>query len=353
MSAQVKIGARTIGLADPVFLIAEAGVNHNGFFDQALALVEAAAGAGADAVKFQTFDAAALASAAAPLAEYQRGGAGQHGSQVEMLRELELTDDEFARIAEHCRSSGVEFLSTPFDERSAALLVEIGVAAFKVGSGELTNLPFLAYLAAYGLPLLLSTGMATLDEVADAVEAVGEGKSPLVLLHCVSSYPAPAAEANLRALQTMHEHFPQLMIGYSDHCLEPEVSLGAVGAGARVIERHLTLDRSLPGPDHAASSEPDELGRLFRAIRVLEPALGDGVKQPQPSELNTRVVARRSLVAARDLEQGTVVERSHIAIKRPGGGIGPGHIDELVGRPLIRPVAADEQFGLEHFGGPV
>jgi N,N'-diacetyllegionaminate synthase len=342
MSETVTIGRRTIGAGEPVLVIAEVGVNHDGDVATAMALVDAAADAGAEAVKFQTFDSSALATPGADLAAYQRERGTEAASQREMLARLELGADEFARIAAHCRERGVLFLSTPFDLGSAALLAELGVPAFKVGSGELTNLPFLRTLSDYGLPLLVSTGMATLDEVGAAVETVGQGTAPLVLLHCVSSYPAPAGEANLRAISTLRRAFG-VPVGYSDHCMGAEVTLAAVALDACVIERHLTLDRDRPGPDHAMSMEPDELAQLISRIREVEASLGTGQKEPQPSELETRVVARRSLVAARSLPAGATLTADALAIKRPGDGLAPDRLQEIIGRRLRRALDVDEQ----------
>jgi N,N'-diacetyllegionaminate synthase len=342
MSGPIDIGGRRVGTGEPVYVIAEAGVNHNGDLGAAIALVDAAADAGADAVKFQTFDPSALAASSAPLADYQEA-AGERESQRTMLDRLRLPDEAFARLAEHAAARGITFLSTPFDERSADLLAAIGVPAFKVGSGELTNLPFLSSLAARGLPLLLSTGMSTMDEIVDAVAAVSSaGAPPLALLHCVSSYPTPADQANLRAIATLRERL-DLPIGYSDHCVEPEVTLAAVALGAVIVERHFTLDRSAPGPDHALSLEPAELADLVRSIRLVEASLGDGEKVPQDVEMNTRAVARRSLVAARDLDAGERLDAAAVAIKRPGGGLPPGDLERVVGARLRTPLARDEQ----------
>jgi N,N'-diacetyllegionaminate synthase len=342
VSATVTIGERTLGDGAPVLMIAEVGVNHDGDLATALELVDAAAEAGAEAVKFQTFDSAALATPAADLAAYQRGRAGEAAGQREMLEALELSADEFRTIAERCRERGVLFLSTPFDLGSAALLADLGVPAFKVGSGELTNLPFLRALSEYGLPLLVSTGMATLEEVAAAVRVIADGGAPLVLLHCVSSYPAPPAEANLRAIGTLREAFG-VPVGYSDHCLGSEVTMAAVARDACVIERHLTVDRNRSGPDHAASMEPGELAELVGRIREVEAALGTGEKAPQPSESDTRRVARRSLVAARPLAAGEELDAQSLAIKRPGDGIAPGRLEEIIGRRLRRALDADAQ----------
>ena len=342
MSDQVRIGERAVGAGAPVLVIAEVGVNHDGDVDAAMALVDAAADAGAEAVKFQTFDATALATSAAGLAAYQRERAPDVAGQREMLERLELAAEEFAAIAQRCDDRGVVFLSTPFDPASAQLLVQLGVPAFKVGSGELTNLPFLAALASRGLPLLVSTGMATLQETAEAVEAIRAAGGSLVLLHCVSSYPAPPEHANLRALDALRTAF-DVPVGYSDHCLGAEATLAAVARDACVIERHLTLDRDRRGPDHAMSLEPGELRELISRIREVESMLGDGDKRPQPSELDTLVAARRSLVAARPLRAGEVLGRESLAVKRPGDGLAAREIDRLLGRRLVRSLASDEQ----------
>jgi N-acetylneuraminate synthase len=321
-------------------LIAEVGVNHDGDLGTALELVDAACDAGAGAVKFQTFDTSQLVTSVADLAAYQRERGGEIENQHELLAPLELGADEFETISRRCAERGVMFLSTPFDLQSAALLERLGVPAFKVGSGELTNLPFLSGLAAYGLPLLLSTGMATLKEVGEAVAVISAQGAPLVLLHCVSSYPAPPEDANLRALDALRDAFG-VPVGYSDHCMGFDVSLAAVARDACVLERHLTLDRRRTGPDHAMSLEPDELAELVRRVRALEVSLGTGEKRPQPSELDTLVAARRSIVAARALEAGETLTLDVLAIKRPGGGLSPGRLDEVVGRRLVRAVAAD------------
>jgi len=337
----MAIGDREIGAGHSVFVIAEAGVNHDGDRRRALDLVDAAVDSGSDAVKFQTFDPQEIATSTAPLAEYQQEGAAGT-SQGEMLAALRLDDDAFREIAEHCKTRGIVFLSTPFDEGSADLLEGLAVPAFKVGSGELTNLPFLENLARRGRPLLVSTGMATLDEVADAVEAIREaGNPPVALLHCVSSYPAPPEQANLQAMDTLREAFG-LPVGFSDHSLGADVSLAAVARGAAILERHLTTDRSLPGPDHAASLEPDEFAELVGRVRTVELALGDGVKRPQPSELQVMEAARRSIVAVRQMEAGERVAPGAVAVKRPGGGLPPVRLKSVVGAKLARSIEAGE-----------
>jgi N,N'-diacetyllegionaminate synthase len=343
-----EIAGRRVGGSEPAYVIAEIGVNHDGSFEDAAALVRVAANAGVDAVKFQTFDPDALATTDAPLAAYQRS-ATDAKSQREMLERLALSSEELTVLASLSRELGLHFLSTPFDEASATLLESLQVPAFKVGSGELTNLPFLRRLGARRLPLLISTGMGELEEVVAAVDAVtASGASALALLHCVSSYPAPVEQANLRAMDTLAGAFPGAVIGYSDHCLGLEVSLAAVARGAKVIERHITLDRTRPGPDHGVSLEPEELARLVASIRLVESALGDGRKQPQEAEADTRIVARRSLVAARDLAEGEVLAAGDLTAKRPAGGLPPSSLEHVLGRRLAQPLCRDEQLTNGH-----
>lgn len=344
-----QIGRHTIGDGQPCFVIAEAGVNHNGDLTVARQLIDAAAEAGADAIKFQTFKADKLVTASAPKADYQKAATGAGESQSAMLRKLELSSAAHSELKQHAEQRGLVFLSTPFDESSADLLASVGLPAFKVSSGELTNLPFLEHLARLGRPLLLSTGMATLDEVRDAVECIrAAGNPPLALLQCVSNYPASAADTNLRAMQTMRAEFG-VPIGYSDHTLGNEISLAAVALGGCIIEKHLTLDRALPGPDHAASSEPAELAALVRGIRAIESALGDGVKRPAASEANTAAVARRSLIAARDLAAGEMLDNSAVVALRPGGGLPPGKRSAILNRRARVSIAAGTLLSVEMF----
>ena len=312
------------------FIIAEAGVNHNGEAGLAHRLVDAAADAGADAVKFQTFRAEGVATPTAPKAEYQLKATGD--GQLAMLRQLELSEEYYPALVDHCRQRGIMFLSTPHDWEAIEILDRLGVSAFKVGSGDLTNVPFLRLLARKGRPIILSTGMGTLAEVEEAVEAVrSQGNDRLILLHCVTSYPARAEDCNLRAMLTLERAF-RVPVGYSDHTTGVEAALAAVALGARVIEKHFTLDRSLPGPDHEASLEPEELSALVRGIRLVERALGDGVKQPLPGERDMRPVARKSIVSARDIPAGAVITEDMLTTKRPGSGILPRHWDSLIGR---------------------
>lgn len=334
----------------PCLIIAEAGVNHNGSLEMALRLVDSAAEAGADVVKFQTFSAEKVVSPVAPKAEYQVQTTGSAESQLEMVKKLELPPEAFKLIARRCGERGITFLSSPFDYESVDLLDELGVAAFKTGSGELTNLPFLAYIAAKGKSIILSTGMANLDEVAVAVNAVkAAGNRELVILHCVSNYPAAPSSVNLRAMKTLEEEF-KVPVGYSDHTEGITVPIAAASLGACVLEKHFTLDCKLPGPDHRASLEPSQLAAMVRAVRTVEAALGDGVKRPAAEELSTATVARRSLVAAHDLQAGTVLAENMIAIRRPGTGLPPASLEQLIGRRLRKDLPAGNLFTLEMLG---
>jgi N-acetylneuraminate synthase len=331
-----------------VFIIAEAGVNHNGSVDLALRLVETAKASGADAVKFQTFRADLLATRSAHKAPYQERMTANAESQFEMLQRLELDAAAHRRLIDHCRQIGIHFLSSPFDTQSADLLATMNVPLFKVPSGEITNLPFLQHLASKGRPLILSTGMSTLGEVEEAVRVLkAAGATQLTLLHCVTEYPAPYDEVNLRAMQTLKSAFG-LPVGYSDHTPGIDIAIAAVALGAEVIEKHFTLDRSLPGPDHAASLEPEELRQMVAAIRHVEAALGTGIKAPAPCELPNLPIARKSVVAARSLPAGHQLAAGDLDIKRPGNGIAPKLLPVLLGRTLRASVAKDEIINWNH-----
>jgi len=346
------IGERRIGRGAPVFIVAEAGVNHNG--DPALArrLVDAAAECGADAVKFQTFTVDTLLIREAPKAGYQVETTGAGESQREMLARLELGIDRLAELRDRAAKRGLIFFSAPFDEASADALETLDVALFKVPSGEITNLPLLRHVAAKGRPIILSTGMADLVEVEEAVAAIREaGDPPLALLHCLSAYPAPAGEVNLRALDSLATCFG-CPVGFSDHTLGLEIAVAAAARGAAIIEKHLTLDKTLPGPDHRASLDVAEFSAMVRAIRSVESALGDGIKRSMPSEADTRCVARKSLVAARALKAGERIAMADLASKRPGTGISPAELPRVLGLRLTRDVAADEVIPWEAFAEP-
>lgn len=344
---QIEIQGTRVGPGEPCLIIAEAGVNHNGDLDLALRLVDAAAEAGVGVVKFQTFKAERLVTPEAPKAEYQARATGSGESQYEMLRRLELSPEAHLRLIDHCRQRRVIFLSTPFDEQSADFLDEAGAPAFKTGSGELTNLPLLEHIARKGKPVLVSTGMAYLGEVEAAVQAIRRvGNEQIVLLHCVSNYPADPADANLRAMHTLQQAFG-VPVGYSDHTVGLEVALAAAALGAAVIEKHFTLDRGLSGPDHQASIEPHELAALVRGIHTVEAALGDGRKIPARSEESTARVARRSLVAACDIPAGARLTEDHIAIRRPGTGLPPSLRPYLLGRVARTDIPAGTLLTLE------
>lgn len=337
---RIDIGGRAIGSGCPCFIIAEAGVNHNGEIGLAKRLIDAAAEAGVDAVKFQTFKAGRIVTEGAPKAAYQAGATGSRESQRQMLRRLELSEEAHRELRDCCRERRLVFLSTPFDEESADFLEALGVPLFKIPSGELTNLPFLAHVARKGRPMIVSTGMATLEEVRQAVRTVKEaGAGSLVLLHCVSTYPAEPDEVNLRAMRAMAEAFG-VPVGYSDHTMGIEVALAAAALGAAVIEKHVTMDRRLPGPDQACSCEPDELVSLVRGVRKVERALGHGRKEPVASEAETAAAARKSLVAARDIPAGSVLTDEMLAAKRPGIGLAPALREQIIGKRVTRAVPA-------------
>ena len=348
----INIAGRSIptdpGLATEsrVFVIAEIGVNHDGRLDRALELVDAAADAGADAIKLQTFCAAALATEDAPLADYQRSSAS---SQHAMLERLELSPADHRMIRDHARSRGLGFLSTPFDEASVAVLDELDVDAIKISSGDLTHHALLRVAAATERPLILSTGMATIDDVHDAVAALESADltvlSRTAILHCVSAYPASPADANLRAIGTLRRTF-RCPSGWSDHTPGDVTAIAAVARGAAIIEKHLTWDRSAAGPDHAASLDPAGMRSFIERIREASTALGDGVKRVTDAEVNTRDVARRSVVAARSIPAGATIDRDMLAVLRPAGGLPPSMIENLPGRRAATNIAAGEQIEL-------
>lgn len=325
-------------------VIAEAGVNHNGELALARRLVEAAADAGADIVKFQTFSADRLVTRQAAKADYQSANDTRGESQHAMLRRLELTRDMHRDLQTLCRQRAIGFLSTAFDIDSIDLLADLGLERFKIPSGEITNLPYLRHIGGLGKSVILSTGMATLAEIEAALtvlETAGTARESVTVLHCNTEYPTPMEDVNLRAMLTIRDAFG-VPVGYSDHTLGIEVAIAAVALGASVIEKHLTLDRRLPGPDHKASLEPAEFSALVTAIRSIERALGDGVKRPSASEAKNIAVARKSLVAAQAIFKGQTFTPDNVAVKRPGTGLSPMRLDEVIGRTAPRDFAADE-----------
>ncbi len=329
-----------------VFIIAEAGVNHNGNEAIAHKLVDAAAEAGADAVKFQTFRASELVSASAPKALYQRRTTDVTESQLSMIRRLELDETAHRSLMEHCSQRGIRFLSSPFDLHSIDFLHSLGLEAFKIPSGEITNIPYLRRIGSCGVPVILSTGMSVLGEIEKALEVlehVGTPRERITLLHCTTEYPAPVGEINLRAMETLLRAFPGIAgVGYSDHTQGIHIPVAAAAMGACVIEKHFSLDRNMEGPDHKASLEPDELASMVRAIRDVERARGDGIKRPTDSELSNIRVARKSLVAARPIQKGEVFSEENLTVKRPGTGVSPLLWDDYIGRTASRDYQTDE-----------
>ncbi|UFT98887.1 N-acetylneuraminate synthase [Radiobacillus kanasensis] len=333
-----RIGSKIISYDSPTYIIAEVGVNHNGSLEMAEKLIEVAKQSGADAVKFQTFKSEKLVSKSAKKAKYQTVNTDEVETQLEMLKKLEFSHEEFKYLKKYCDEQDIEFLSTPFDEESADFLKEIGVHAFKIGSGDLTNLPLLKKIAKFNVPILLSTGMANLGEIEEAVHVLEH--SEFALLHCTSNYPAPVEEVNLKAMETMAKAFGKI-VGYSDHTEGDEITISSVALGAKIIEKHFTLDRKLPGPDHAASIIPSELSNLVTAIRRVEKSMGDGIKRCTPSEVDTKNVARKSLVALTELQRGTILTEGNLGIKRPGNGIEPKHYEKLLGKAVKNHVNED------------
>lgn len=324
------------------FIIAEAGVNHNGSLEIAKHLVESAKSCGADAVKFQTFKAEKLVTRNAEKAEYQKLASMGSNSQFEMLKRLELGEDDFRTLLDHCNQIGIEFLSSPFDEESADLLDTLGMTIFKIPSGEITNHPFLRHVARKGKPIILSTGMSTLGEVEEALKILASS-SPLrpTLLHCVTEYPAPYREINLNAMSTLRVAFG-VDVGYSDHTSGIEIPLAAVALGAKVIEKHFTLDNTMDGPDHRASLNPHDFKKMVQGIRNVELALGDGIKKPAPCELKNADIARKSVVAADTIEVGEIISIGKLTVKRPGYGIQPKDLEKLIGLRAKKTISKDE-----------
>jgi N,N'-diacetyllegionaminate synthase len=326
--------ARLIRNYGKTFIIAEAGVNHNGRIELAEALVDAAAAAGADAVKFQTFRPETLIDRSTKKARYQKETTAPDESQFDMLARLVLSDAAHRRLIERCKIRNIRFLSSAFSIEDVVYLDTLGLEIFKIPSGEITNLPYLRKIASLKKEIILSTGMADLQEVEAAMHALissGANREGITLLHCTSAYPAPFSELNLRAMASLHDAF-STSVGYSDHTPGIEAAVAAVALGGVVVEKHLTLDRSMAGPDHRASLEPDRFAAMVKAIRNIEKALGDGNKQPVASEIDTRVLARKSIVASRPIRKGDCFSEENLTTRRPGTGISPMRWDELMGR---------------------
>ena len=327
-----------------VTIIAEAGVNHNGDIGVACRMVEVAAATGADFIKFQTFKTEKLVTATAPKASYQEVQTGTEGNQFSMLRSLELNEDAHRLLMVHARLHGIKMISTPFDEESAEMLNRLNVALFKLGSGDMTNVLLLRQIASYGKPLILSTGMAEMNEIGralDILEKAGLPRSKVTLLHANTDYPTPYRDVNLRAMQTMSREFG-VAVGYSDHTPGIEVPVAAVALGAQVIEKHFTLDRSMPGPDHKASLEPAEMKAMVQSIRNIEKALGSSEKKPSDGEKLNMAAARKSIVAARAIKKGETFTPENLTVKRPGTGISPLLWDDIIGTFAARDYLTDE-----------
>lgn len=323
-------------------IIAEAGVNHNGNFNLACKLVDEAKKAGADIVKFQTAIPEKVISKFAEKADYQKKTTGSGESQLEMVRKITLPYNDFVKLKKYCEYKEIAFLSTPFDLSSIEFLEELGCSLWKIPSGEITNLPYLTKIAKTHKEIILSTGMSTIGEVEEAIKVLNDnGAGKISLLHCTTEYPASIEEVNLNAMKTMQQKFG-LDVGYSDHTKGIEISIAAVALGAKIIEKHFTLDRMMNGPDHKASLEPDELAALVKAIRNVELAMGNGVKEPSESEKKNISIARKSIIAARTIKAGEIFTEENLTIKRPGNGINPMRWYEVIGTKAIRDFIEDE-----------
>lgn len=326
------------------FIIAEAGVNHNGSLELAKRLIDVAVEAGADAVKFQTFKAENVVTEKAKMAEYQKLNLHRETSQYEMIKALELSYADFEKLKLYCDEVGIKFLSTPFDIESARFLKDLGLDIFKIPSGEITNYLLLREIGGYKKQVIISTGMADLGEIEDAIDVLmefGTKRENITVLHCNTEYPTPYEDVNLKAMLTIKEAF-KVKVGYSDHTLGIEIAIAAVALGAEVIEKHFTLDRKLPGPDHKASLEPHELKEMIKCIRNVERSLGDGIKKPSKSELGNMAVVRKSIVAKRDIKKGEVFSEENITVKRPGNGISPMRWNEIIGKVAQKDYKRDE-----------
>jgi N,N'-diacetyllegionaminate synthase len=338
---KVGIGSKMVGEGEPCFIIAEAGVNHNGSLEYAKKMIDTAKLAGADAVKFQNFTAEEIATSGAEKAEYQRETTCRDESQYDMLKKLELQEWEFRNLADYAKARDIIFMSTPFSSRGVDALEKIGVPAYKIASGEITNFPLLEYIAKKGKPVILSTGMSTLDEIDEALNTLrSAGAKEIILLHCITSYPAKMEEVNLTAMALLKSTFG-LPIGLSDHTLGITAPIAAVALGACVIEKHFTLDRNLPGPDQKASLEPSALKALVTAVRDVEKALGNGFKQPTEDEEKIRLISRRSIVAGIEIPKGAILTEGMLALKRPGTGIAPKDLKKLVGKKAKKTIPID------------
>jgi N-acetylneuraminate synthase/N,N'-diacetyllegionaminate synthase len=338
----IKIDNFTISEDSPVFIIAEAGVNHNGDLDLAIKLIDEAANCGIDCIKFQTFKADRLVTKSAPKANYQLQVTDPDESQMEMLKKLELNFSDYKKLIDHCKLKGLIFMSTPYNIEDIDFLDELDVPAFKVASGQLVELPFLRYMAKKGRPIILSTGMGYLSDVDEAVRAIRtEGNDQIIILQCTTNYPSYEEDANLHAMVSIKDA-TGCIVGYSDHTLNEVCNLGAVALGARVIEKHFTLDKSMPGPDHSCSADVEEFKKLVRNIRLMEAALGSGIKIPCAREQKNKEGMRRSLVARVPIKKGEIITEEKLTVKRPATGVEPKFLDKVIGNTASVDIAQDE-----------
>jgi len=349
MGESIRLGRKSVGDDCAAFIVAEAGVNHNGDVQLGHRLIEAARDAGVDAVKFQSFFSEDIVTPGAIKADYQFETTGSGGHQLEMLKSLELKIEEHEELKDHCEEAGLLYLCTPYETRSVENLEKIGVHAYKIASTDANNLPFLQFLARKGKPMILSTGMSTMEEIEEAVEVISrEGmRDRLILLHCTSEYPAPYRDLNLRAIRSLKSAF-HCVVGFSDHTPGIGASPWAVALGAKLIEKHFTLDRKLEGPDHRASIEPQELKELTCTIRNLEAALGDGQKRVMPSEEKNKVRMQKSIVASRKIHPGEKISPENVTCKRPGDGLPPHLYFDLIGKEVLKDIGKDELIRKEH-----
>ena len=340
----IKIGNKNISKKSDCFIIAEAGVNHNGRLSLALKLVDLAAKAGADAVKFQTFQAEQVVTAKGEMAEYQKKNTGKNEPQIKMIKRLELNEKFYKPIIGRCKKRGILFLSTPHGHiKSANFLQKLGMLAFKIGSGDLTNKPLLEHVAKFGKPVILGTGMATLHEVKNAVNWIKKaGNKKIIILHSTTNYPCPQEEVNLRAMQTMMKKMSRYFVGYSDHTIGSFASIIAVALGAKVLEKHITLNKNLPGPDHKASSSPNEFKGTVKAIRNVNRILGLSLKKPTKSELTLMPIIRKSLVAGKKIKKSECFSFKNLTVKRPGTGLKPEMIYKIIGKTAKKEILPDE-----------
>lgn len=342
MTKDIKIGKKVIGESRKPFVIAEAGVNHNGRLDLALKLIDYAKEAGADAIKFQTFKAEQVVTRVGVMADYQKKNLGKNESQIEMLRKLELKEEFYVELIKRCKEKDILFISTPHGGfESVDFLNKSGVPAFKFGSGEITNLPVLEYAAKFQKPLIIGTGMSTLVEVEEAWQCIkNTGNQKVIFLHCTSDYPCPLVDVNLRAMQTMMQKLPTL-VGYSDHTTGSQTAVMAVTLGAVLVEKHFTLDKNMPGPDHKASMEFEELKDLVESLKKVHIIMGSAIKKPTKAELKTIKIVRKSLVALRDIKKGEKFTKENVGIKRPGTGLSPKNYFKILGQKAKMDIRAD------------